>query len=92
MPVPSEDRRGALQAAWLVRVLDEVDCLAVVEEEMTDKDRKYGGRTITLSRATAAILEKYQKMVDEEFGQAVPYNLVLAIAIKRAIAAKANQK
>ena len=73
-------------------LLAEMDVVSVVEAHVTAQDRKYGGRTITLSRPTAVLLEKYQKMVDEEFGQSVPYNLVLAIAIKRAIAAKANQK
>ena len=72
----------------LVAVLAQVVLVALVEKEMTAHDRKFGGRTITLSRETAKLLEQYQKLVNEEFGQDVPYNLTLAIAIKRAIAAR----
>lgn len=59
---------------------------------MTTKDRQYGGRTITLSKETAKLLEEYQKLVAEEFGQEVPYNLVLSIALKRAIALRKSAK
>lgn len=46
--------------------------------------RKYSGRTITLTKATAEALDAYRKTIEEELGVPIPYHLAIALAIKRA--------
>lgn len=89
LPVPSTPWRGVLQAsfAWplvVAVVLVEVDGLAVVEGQMTEHDRKYGGRTITLDKGTAERLEQFRLELEKELGCPISYRLAVAIAIQRA--------
>lgn len=51
---------------------------------MTAKDRRYGGRTITLPKDVAERLEAFRKALEEEFGASISYHLAIAIALKRA--------
>jgi hypothetical protein len=65
-------------------VLGQMVVVAMVEEKMTAKDRKFGGRTITLDKGTAERLEAYRQALEEELGCPVSYRLAIAIAINRA--------
>lgn len=51
---------------------------------MTAKDRKYGGRTITLDQGTADKLEEYRLELVKELGCEISYRLAIAIAVFRA--------
>lgn len=84
MSFPAAIRRGTVQTSGLVRLLDQVDVPALVEETMTAKDRRYGGRTITLPKDVAERLEAFRKALEEEFGASISYHLAIAIALKRA--------
>lgn len=86
LPVPAEVWRGALPSVDVV--LAEMVAVALVEEEMTAKDRNYGGRTITLPQKTAERLEEYRKAIEEEMGVPISYHLAIAFAIKRAMERK----
>lgn len=69
-------------------VLVEMVVLALVEAHVTAKDRKYGGRTITLPEATAKRLDEYRKVLETELGVPISYHLAIAFAIKEALGAR----
>ena len=68
-------------------VLVEMVVLALVEAHVTERDRNYGGRTITLPPATAKRLDEYRKKMEEELGVPISYHLAIAFAIKAALGA-----
>jgi hypothetical protein len=51
---------------------------------MTAKDRKYGGRTITLPQGVAERLEVFRGKLREELGWKVSFAQAIAIALQRA--------
>jgi len=51
---------------------------------MTAKDRKYGGRTITLPQGVAERLDAFKDKLREELGWKVSYAQAVAIALQRA--------